>query len=277
MAKPVPIDAYSLDAATRDVNGLRLFRGAFPPDVALPAHHHDAASVFVTLDGGLVECYRAGARECEAGTLLFKPAGERHSNRFSAAGARVIAVELGDERVAPAALGIPEAIVHRRDARATALAARLAGEMRAHDAAAPLALEGLALELVAHALRLAPVERAAGGAPPWLARVRDRLMDHRLDVPPPLAAIATEAGRHPVYLARAFRRHYGCSVGAYVRRARLDWAAERLAGTAEALSEIALRAGFSDQSHFSRLFRAHTGHTPRGYRDLVRAGSTRPR
>jgi AraC family transcriptional regulator len=56
------------------------------------------------------------------------------------------------------------------------------------------------------------------------------------------------------------------SVGTYLRRLRLDWCADRLVTTKIPLAEIALRAGFADQSHFTRTFRRYTGVTPRAYR-----------
>jgi len=51
---------------------------------------------------------------------------------------------------------------------------------------------------------------------------------------------------------------------------RLEWAAEELARDDARLADVALRAGFADQSHFTRLFRRHTGVTPGHYRELVR-------
>ena len=71
-------------------------------------------------------------------------------------------------------------------------------------------------------------------------------------------------------LARGFRKAYGCSVGAYLRRLRLARAAERLAESEYTLAEIALEAGFADQSHFSNLFRRETGVSPSAFRRSVR-------
>ena len=71
---------------------------------------------------------------------------------------------------------------------------------------------------------------------------------------------------HPVLLARAFRTYFGTSPGRYLRRLRLDWAAAELLATQRRLADIALQAGFADQSHFTRAFRRHTGLTPGQYR-----------
>ena len=53
-----------------------------------------------------------------------------------------------------------------------------------------------------------------------------------------LAAIAQRVGAHPVQLARAFRRSHRMTVGQYVRKLRVDYAMNALAG-GESLSEIA--------------------------------------
>jgi AraC family transcriptional regulator len=78
-------------------------------------------------------------------------------------------------------------------------------------------------------------------------------------------------GVHPVTLARAFRRAFGCTVGEYVRRLRIERAARQLADSDLSLAEIALGAGFSDQSHFSNLFRRHTGLSPFQFRRAIRS------
>ena len=88
---------------------------------------------------------------------------------------------------------------------------------------------------------------------------------------PSLSGLAESVGVHPVTLARAFRRAFGCTVGEYVRRLRIDHAAHQLAQTELPLAEIALAAGFSDQSHFSNLFRRHTGLSPFKFRRVARS------
>jgi AraC family transcriptional regulator len=73
-----------------------------------------------------------------------------------------------------------------------------------------------------------------------------------------------------VTLARGFRKAYGCSVGAYLRWLRIVHAARRLAESDEPLAEIALEAGFADQSHFSNVFRRETGLSPSVFRREAR-------
>ena len=60
------------------------------------------------------------------------------------------------------------------------------------------------------------------------------------------------------------------SIGEYLRRLRIDRAAEQLATGSQPLAEIALAAGFADQSHFSNVFRRRVGMSPSAYRREVR-------
>jgi transcriptional regulator GlxA family with amidase domain len=56
------------------------------------------------------------------------------------------------------------------------------------------------------------------------------------------------------------------TLGSYVRGLRLEWVAARLLGSEESLASIALAAGFADQSHLTRAFKAYSGLTPQIYR-----------
>jgi AraC family transcriptional regulator len=59
-------------------------------------------------------------------------------------------------------------------------------------------------------------------------------------------------------------------VGEYLRRLRIDRAAEQLVWGDLPLAEIAIAAGFSDQSHFSNVFRRRTGISPSAFRREAR-------
>jgi len=86
--------------------------------------------------------------------------------------------------------------------------------------------------------------------------------------------VAISAGVHPSYLARTFRKFYGCTVGDYVRRLRVDYAVRELKESDKSLAEIATAAGFYDQSHFTHEFKSHLRMTPAEFRAAFRAGHT---
>jgi AraC family transcriptional regulator len=78
--------------------------------------------------------------------------------------------------------------------------------------------------------------------------------------------LAASVGVHPTRLAHEFRRRLGASPGEYARQLRLAWAADRLRENDSGIAEIAIRAGFCDQSHFSRTFRRQFGMAPAAWR-----------
>jgi transcriptional regulator GlxA family with amidase domain len=82
-------------------------------------------------------------------------------------------------------------------------------------------------------------------------------------------ALAKLANLSVWYFARAFKQSVGETPHNYLIRRRVERASELLSGTELSLSEIALAAGFADQSHCSRLFRQHVGMSPRQYRWLM--------
>ncbi len=147
------------------------------------------------------------------------------------------------------------------------LLASLVRECREPDDLTPLVVEGLALETLAACARL----RAGAGsaAPPWLRRVHELVQD-RFRENLSMAEIAAVAGISADHLARAFRRHFGCTLGEHLRRLRIDFACERLAEGRDSLAAIALSAGFADQSHFTRVFRQRMGITPAAFRNARR-------
>jgi AraC family transcriptional regulator len=68
---------------------------------------------------------------------------------------------------------------------------------------------------------------------------------------------------------RSFKSSTGVPPHQYVLRKRVESAQALLADRRLSLTEIALRTGFSDQSHFSKIFRRMIGVAPRSYRQRM--------
>ncbi|MEO8039130.1 MAG: AraC family transcriptional regulator, partial [Betaproteobacteria bacterium] len=105
-----------------------------------------------------------------------------------------------------------------------------------------------------------------GGLPPGaLRRVRET-MESRLTDKLRLRELAAVAGVSEYHFARAFKQSVGHPPHQYLMMRRIAVAAELVKATDRALIDISLETGFSDQSHFSRMFARITGETPRAYR-----------
>ena len=236
------------------------------PSVGVPVHAHAASYACLVLDGRYTEHGDAarGEQDCAAGSLLTHAAGHVHANRVGHAGARCVNIELDEALLRDGPLHALVPFLHGdRHVRLPASLAplrRLADALAEDDDLAPLQVHAAALDLLCAAARATPLEAAARrGA------VLDRVvecLESDLAAPPAMDALARVAGLHPHHLMRAFRQQRGETIGGYVRRRRLEIADAELRRPELALAEIALRAGFCDQSHFTRAFRRQFGVTP---------------
>jgi AraC family transcriptional regulator len=255
--------------STATVGGFTLREGRHPGGSALPWHTHPGPTLCFVYAGAFTESFAGATLECTPGILKITPAEERHCNQFGREDTHGLLVEADAARVE--SLGPYAAVLEERrsfrDEGLALLAWRVAGELHRRDAAAPLAIEGLLLEILAGAARERDL-RLTGTMPRWLVEAHDYLHDPG-DVGS-LGELAAAVRVHPVTLARGFRKAYGCSVGAYLRWLRVARAARGLAETDAPLAEIALGAGFADQSHFSNVFRRETGLSPSAFRRAVR-------
>jgi AraC family transcriptional regulator len=257
-----------------DVSRFSFSELAFPAGYDQPPFEPELPYLAVVLDGRLVKSFAPRTIDLRASSAVTMPLGATHGARFGSDGARILVVSPRNARD-PVADCLAR-LLELRGRELTWLAWRLAGELRAADTAAPLAAEGFAFELLAATTRETRPERSRTRAPAWLRSVEELLRD-RLDEPPSLGELGETVGVHPSYLARAFRAHYGFSVGEYSRRLRLAWAAEELSRGEAPLAEVAANAGFADQSHFTRVFKQHVGTTPARYREQTRSRSFQER
>jgi AraC-like DNA-binding protein len=201
-------------------------------------------------------------RTCTPGTAIFRPPGEDHSDEFFDAG-RCVTLDFSDPAWFDDLIPLPGSVCAATP-RLVELAARIDGELREADAAAALALEGLALEILAELVRWdarkEPSSLASAVEGAW-AEIRDTRSN-----PLRLEQVASRVGAHPVSLARAFRRRYGMTIGDAIRRERVRRACELLASTDRRIADIAASCGFADQSHLARVFQRLLGTTPARYR-----------
>jgi len=236
----------------------------------LPRHAHENACFVVALGG--ISLDRSALRPeatVKPGMVIFRPRHEPHDNVYGASGSRCLNVEISSAWLTRA--GDHTASLRRSTVLSgTAVALlgfRMYRELLFDDDF--IAAESLVACLVAELDRSTGVQERT--PPRWLARVNDFIEAHaatRLS----LGAIAAEAGVHPVHLAASFQRWHGQSVGEYLRRVRIVRACHALAETDAPLADIALGAGFFDQSHFGRTFKRLMRITPLRFRNAARAG-----
>lgn len=251
----------------REVAGLSLAEATHPPGLQVPPHSHEKAHFCLLLQGRYEENCGKDIIVRGPSTLAFMPSGAIHSNRIHSTGIRFFSIEMTRCWLnrANGHLAFIRGLTQFDNGPLPWLAMRLYREFQSEDDVSPLAMEGLVLELVAGLARQNSHSEKQNAK--WLKKAKDFVHD-RFQESISLTEIAEFAGVHPVSLARAFRRKYGCTVGEYVRQLRIEFACQKLTGSDASLVEIALSAGFPEQSHFSRTFKRLIGQTPSEYRSF---------
>jgi AraC family transcriptional regulator len=251
-------DARSARFERLDVREFRFGAGH-----VMPTHDHEQTKLVFVREGEYRGSIGGEEYAVSGGQWIVAPLGSGHGGRVGPDGATAIVVTpLGALEANFAA--VSDRILLASTPRIRKLGRVLSVEMRANDAAAPLAIESAVLEVAARLTRSRSRRRRWSAPPRWLLRVRERIHEDAAGLT--LHGLARDAEVSPSHLTRTFREAFGCSLGRYLRGCRLDHAARLLTETRLSLSEIALNTGFYDQSHFTNSFRARFGEPPGRYR-----------
>ena len=104
--------------------------------------------------------------------------------------------------------------------------------------------------------------------PAWAKELKEMIQDQiDTNMSLSLQQAGEELEINPAYLSREFSKYFeNLTFGDYIRKLRIEKAQNLIENTNHSLMEIAYLTGFSDQAHFSRVFRLHTGKTPSAFK-----------
>ncbi|MEP7346256.1 MAG: AraC family transcriptional regulator [Gemmatimonadaceae bacterium] len=265
MDEPVKIGKF-IGAAVRAqaFEGVSVAENTYPQGFVSASHSHDSVLLSLVLQGEATEEFRGRTRILTPQSILYTPAHETHGHVFRNPG-RWLNIQFSNTwlaRLSPNSTRLPESPQLIKNHTAVAWAARVRTELKERDAVSQIAIEGALLLLITDLARL-PVgdERTP---PRWLHTVEDAI-EASVAAPPSIDELAALAGVHASHLLRVFRKYHQTTIANYVRVRRIERARAQIAAAKLPLSMIALDAGFSDQSHFTRVFRQAFGQTPGQY------------
>jgi AraC family transcriptional regulator len=136
-------------------------------------------------------------------------------------------------------------------------------ELLAGDNLSPVSVRMLLLSFWADSR----ITMTSNAMPPWLSRVSEYLHDHwNRNVN--LEELSLVAGVHPVTVSTFFPKYFSGTVGAYLRKIKVEHALNLIKSSDASLTSIAYECGFFDQSHFTRTFKQLTGFLPTAYKML---------
>ena len=271
--------------AWQDIRVIQL-RHALSELIASPSENH---CVILNL-GAPVNLYaRLGKRNFEgrvqAGEVAIIPAGVAWSSQISGAHAQNLLLlflrplfvrnavkefDLGADFVLTPQIGFKSKAVRH-------VAMSLLGELNEPNVmgrqyADSLAI-GLAMQLTRRYSSLRDVHLGHGGMAPHRLRKAIALMDQHLageeEGRIALRMVAREVGMSYFHFSRAFKQSMGMTATNYISERRIEFAKGLIKDTDLPISEIALRSGFSSQSHFTTSFRRVAGITPRAFRHAI--------
>src|SRR5579863_3093313 len=179
-----------------------------PCSRAVPRHEHELAYVTIVLHGDYVEGDHAKLEELPPFTAVFNPAGATHRTLIGPAGVALFTIELRGHNLQEWDLHLPpNTWVDRGAGTLLWPGLRLYSDLkrRVEEDVPPddLELEGHAMEMLGAITGWQTPEQAA---PRWLGRVKERLHeDFRGNLR--IRELASDAGVHPVHLARVFRKY----------------------------------------------------------------------
>ena len=107
--------------------------------------------------------------------------------------------------------------------------------------------------------------------PTWVKELKEIIQD-QIDTQFTfdLKEISNNLALNPSYLSREFSKYFeDLNFGEYIRKLRIDKAIGLIQNSGYSLTEIAYLTGFSDQSHFTRIFKQATGNTPSTYKKIL--------
>jgi len=268
-------------ASRAPADGVELFRAWFAGE-AYQKHRHDTYAIGLTDRGVQVFDYRGSVRTSTPGEVVVLYPDEPHDGRAGTDegfGYRIVYVEPSRLTEALRVLrGRPSPLPFLRDpvSRNARLARAIGEAFRAPPDS--LAIDSLVVGL---AEGLMAGERRGAGRPVLSRHVDVRALERArqfLDTERTRVVRSTEleaiTGLTRYDLARQFRIMFGTSPYRYLLMRRLEFARKRI-HQERPLVEIACDAGFADQAHFTRAFKAAFGLTPARYRAL-RAARTAP-
>ncbi|HVX49612.1 MAG TPA: helix-turn-helix transcriptional regulator [Chitinophagaceae bacterium] len=237
------------------------------PDIAIAEkmHCHENFVLSMVLQGGNLEKRKDRSVERMAGTVTCHNPGEPHQSLHMQRASMHINIEVTQNFLEKYNVQPRADMLEKASGAATNfLMLKLYNELLAGDTT-PINIEAPVL----HLIKFHGKAEHDGNAPAWVKKVREALYD-RWDDAPTLVELSAIANLHPVNLSAYFPSYFGCTIGEYRRKIKMEKALLLLGQPSVPLTSIAYECGFADQSHFVRVCKEITGWRPKNLRSLLK-------
>lgn len=225
-------------------------------------HHHKNAMVSFVMQGGNLESRRQTHLERLPGSLNFYHAGELHQNIYKVFPSKHLSLEVAQsflEEHCLTEMHLANSIINTPKTKFILL--NILHEAIQHDRYSDSVIQSLLLSIVQ------PLKALSKEPPNWLKHVK-QLLEHQWNQWPSLNQLSDHVNVHPVTISSFFNHYYHLTISDFLRVIKVERALLMVQNTSKPLTEIAQECGFSDQSHFTRVFKSKTGFLPKQYRRI---------
>lgn len=234
-------------------------------------HYHENPYFMYVLNGNMMDCNKNIKTLCPSGSLMFNNwqeshYGSKHSNDASGFHLEFEKNWLDKNGIS---LNLFEGSQLIQNPQLHFLFAKLYYEFIHLDEYSQVSSEILLLQIcdVLKGLK----ETNIKNIPNWVNGLKELLHYDNSNLS--LQYLSDQLKIHPVHISRAAPKHLSMSLGEYIRQYKIKKSLPLLLDSTNSLTEIAYHTGFSDQSHFNRVFKSYFDMNPSLYRKKVNKNS----
>ena len=227
-------------------------------------HSHEKSMISFVLYGSNIEFRKGKVINRVAGSVNFYHSHELHKNIYKCFPSKHISLELDHSLLKR--YGYKESEIElavQKNHNITLTFIKLMNELQINDSQSSSTVEMLFLEFMEKSSKFISTSQL----PSWMKSIKELLND-RWSENISLEELSNHSGIHPTTISKNFRKYFQYSLGEYTRWLKITRSLELLHSAKYSITEIAYICGFSDQSHFTRVFKSFTGYLPKEYRKI---------
>lgn len=230
-------------------------------------HFHENPYLMYVLQGHLYDTNKKTQTRCPSGSLFFYNWDEPHFNSKHSKFAKGFHIEFERQWFLDKKLNTDlwKGSQLLMNPKFHHLLAKIYFEFKCEDIFSEVSIELLLFQLcesIADFHLIRTVDE-----PLWLYKLKALLHENHDSLS--LNDLSKQLGVHPAHISRAVPKYLNTTLGDYMRQQKVKNAINYILNSNLSLTDIAYVCGFSDQSHFIRVFKMYIGMTPRQYRNKI--------
>ncbi|WP_111323159.1 helix-turn-helix transcriptional regulator [Algoriphagus chordae] len=259
---------YGLKDLEKSLDGIVLSQYNYNTGRPTDWHYHENPYFWYILNGNMMDCNKKVKTLCPPGSLMFTNWQEIHygSKHSGDAAGFHLEFERSWLKNNDVNLALFEGSALIQQPKVHFLFAKLYYEFLQNDAYSKITIELLLLQ-ICDALSDSKNASRTQKVPDWVELLKELIHYDKFDLS--LKHLSEQLGVHPAHISRAVPKYLSVSLGEYIRQHKLKEALPLILDRKNTLTNIAHQAGFSDQSHFNRVFNSVFDMNPNTYRKIV--------